>query len=597
MTRICKYVVPFYSTAVMCMIIIALLVLIAEGKEVPSFKIIGGNVASASQLPEVVAFLTCQSSNSSGGLSCYKLCSGTLIAPNVVMTAAHCVRSEFSAFDDLQPSSPVSNMYAVAGTKDYQQSDWSSDGMLLKVIKVVFGAYGTNVRFQTDGDIALLELETCLSPMIGSVEFAKVGTRDNEPSASCDDVTVAGYGKITNAPDPLSVSDGKLRYFTTNLNSPETCLDVSLYLSTKTSPPYNYNLFSPDVRYSIIDDLYLCSGGNSIDSVCFGDSGGPTLYNGAVIGVTSFGIGGSGEFCFIGPGYSTRVAYYATWIRDQMENRFSTCSGWRVSDSFPASSWPLTQWTPSVDFSASRCPSQLWQCLSGECIEPRKVCDGTPNCWDGSDETFVSNAGVSLCPSNSFSGRSSGPGLRSTGGPVDCVVAINQVQAAQVQVETSENVIGDIYWDPSGVVSACTVFNSCFNLTTSNPPNYGTSLSFCNSLTEFLNFNKTRSDFIQDFYSLFDEPLCSTDTSSTTTSTRDASSTTVTSSSVKTTTSSTTTRKTSTTISQTRTTTRNASLTSSTTTREITVGIKSRDTSISFLQPWYAIIMLVLIPN
>lgn len=48
--------------------------------------------------------------------------------------------------------------------------------------------------------------------------------------------------------------------------------------------------------------------------------------------------------------------------------------------------WPCTWFLFLFTGSLRRCPSHLYQCGSGECVDPRLVCNGFTNCIDGSDE-------------------------------------------------------------------------------------------------------------------------------------------------------------------------------------------------------------------
>lgn len=64
---------------------------------------------------------------------------------------------------------------------------------------------------------------------------------------------------------------------------------------------------------AVIVDSMLCAGRMDIDGVdgCFGDSGGPLIYKGVVVGLVSFGYECGLKYY---PGVYTKVSYYTDWI-------------------------------------------------------------------------------------------------------------------------------------------------------------------------------------------------------------------------------------------------------------------------------------------
>jgi len=450
-------------------------------------KMIGGEtVDSLEDVHFVGALLWCDRF----GMNCSERCTGSLIGPNFLLTAAHCIRPPFVSFGSQQTTMSVDTLFVLVGSSNYIEGQRSEGSKMMGVKKAHFGSYGTNVVFPYDGDIALLELNECLDLNTG---FAKIAVRGDEPlPGSCENVTIAGFGRVSNAPTGARDYDGNLRILIDKQHSYTACRDAYIAISfgnLYSEEPINVETVDFRRKNAFLADSLICSGGTSPASLCLGDSGGPSFVtdannNPVIIGVTSF-IFNPG-FCSIGPSFATRVSFYAEWIAGILAN--SVCPGWTVSRSF--SSWPLPEWPEaelSEQFMNSRCRTDEWQCASYECIPSANVCDGKLDCKDGSDENYKSGF-FSLCSETAG-------GIRNLGEDIGCSRALARLEEA-MRDASSQSTVGDV-WNTTLSETACNLITEeCGSV----PAN---SEKFCSELRNFLKWNSTIDSFAASFGARF----------------------------------------------------------------------------------------------
>ena len=233
-------------------------------------KILGGAVAAPGQFPWMAALVDSQAERAVDG----GFCGGTVIAPRVVLTAAHCVYGV-----------RVGELDVVLGRTRLSQED---TGERISVTDIVIHpGYESQTAFR---DAALLQLATPTSVQPAAIAHPA----DDALTDPGNRVLTSGWGATA---EGGSMSD-ELRF-------------VRL---TARSEPYC------DRVYEDIDGKsQLCIGSKRAgEDSCQGDSGGPVVAGeGAalrLVGLVSFGYGCGRKDI---PGVYTRVSFYSSWIDEQ----------------------------------------------------------------------------------------------------------------------------------------------------------------------------------------------------------------------------------------------------------------------------------------
>jgi secreted trypsin-like serine protease len=230
-------------------------------------KILGGAVAAPGQFPWIVSMIDAKAERAIDGA----YCGGTVIAPRVVLTAAHCVQG-------VRPR----EMDVVIGRTRLSQDDV---GERIPVVKIVDHPAYDAVTVRNDAALLQLERPTTAPPL------AIARAADDGLTAPGARVITAGWG---------ATSEGG--------EASDELLFVRLTSRSRGYCDRHYDAYH--------DPSQLCLGSSRAgEDSCQGDSGGPVTAGEdtalRLVGLVSYGNGCGRKGV---PGVYTRVSRFAQWI-------------------------------------------------------------------------------------------------------------------------------------------------------------------------------------------------------------------------------------------------------------------------------------------
>ncbi|XP_022047301.2 complement factor D [Acanthochromis polyacanthus] len=208
-------------------------------------------------------------------------CGGFVIADQWVMTAVHCM-----------PNGPngrkvVLGVHSLSEPEDTKQT--------FDILELHNHPDFSMVNY--DNDIALIKLDRPFnaSDAVKAVEFLRAGGTNPDTDA---EVETAGWGSLDN----LGSRPDKLKEVVVEVVSPTRCRRSDYFGRKFTSNMMCAHKVCPDP----------CDQPHKKEDSCDGDSGGPLLYNGVAVGITSNG----GKKCsqLRKPGIYTIISRYTEWI-------------------------------------------------------------------------------------------------------------------------------------------------------------------------------------------------------------------------------------------------------------------------------------------
>ncbi|GIY83615.1 mite allergen Der p 3 [Caerostris darwini] len=255
-----------------------------DSNEIPDdmdTKIINGRPATEGEFPWMVAL----------HFNDRFICSSFLISPTLVMTAAHCVKFENGV-------EPATAFYGIIG--NIRREGPETRIQFLEV--VAHPEYGTGAEC----DIALLRLS---SPVEMNERIQQICIPQAGSSFDLVYIKAMGWGVTSNDAE----------------QSPETLMVTDLSVTPRALCVFFYGLLG-----ITITDKHICANSFKPTGVCYGDSGGPAVFEDTISG-KPVAVGVASFISFLGcgrplaPSVYTRIASYIDWITETVGENSDIC--------------------------------------------------------------------------------------------------------------------------------------------------------------------------------------------------------------------------------------------------------------------------------
>lgn len=268
----------------------------AAGEVRPTPRVVNGTPGGADAAPGLVSLVSADALHYVGWRSAHE-CGGTLIRPDVVLTAAHCVQGPDGGVRE------PANLRVGSPGSDGTLSGIRASSRARAIVMHPQWSLAT-LRY----DAALVFLDT---PLAASTVVDVVRPDEERPlTATGARLQSSGWGSLAedavDTPDQLNVAD--LEAFpagSCGAGQPHTIDGVHFFGHSRVADP----------------ETMLCAGGvrgGARVDTCQGDSGGPLLSGSGpprLVGIVSWGYGCAGKL----PGVYTRVATLTPWIAEALE--------------------------------------------------------------------------------------------------------------------------------------------------------------------------------------------------------------------------------------------------------------------------------------
>ncbi|XP_026755156.3 trypsin, alkaline C-like [Galleria mellonella] len=238
-------------------------------------RVVGGAPTTIDKYPILAQLLL----DSLGNQNFEQYCAGTILTSRHVITTAHCF--QFSVHTSKNYTLPKYWKVRVG-------SSYRTRGGVLHNVKTIIPHHAFDKYFYTN-DIAMVVVSKPFQ-LGGNVRQGTIIKRGVEVKSNSI-CTLIGWG--ANQVDGPRLE--QLQHATMFVIDQKVCAN-------------RYNTIK-----AVIADTMMCAGQPNIGGVdaCFGDSGGPLIYKGLVVGLVSFGYSCGHRYY---PGVYTKISRYTDWI-------------------------------------------------------------------------------------------------------------------------------------------------------------------------------------------------------------------------------------------------------------------------------------------